>query len=961
MKKQRKAHTSWTKREWERIDAILKMIDGASQPTSWRDIDEFILKQTTQYFDFDYGIISRVDHLSQTIESASFKSRTKFVNPGQWRHLAKYKLSDKDILAYIVRKPVAVVINGPADVKKWKAHLNKEIFDRFHHQNLVRMWVPFVFQESINPKGPKQIDVLGVIEAGYHIGKKRSINRHQQALFKLFIRSCANSLQRVTLLEQQKTLAGIAERSERQVDADLVLKKLLEECVKVVQGDSGDITFLTHYDSKLRFFVGGDSSRVPIIYKIPHAKFRHLMRELETSKSGETGIVGKVAATGQYKWSNDVKRDEDYIEEFPEVQSELAVPLRYEGKVIGVLNINSNQKNWFSDRKARIVQAAADEGTRLYENARFIEPLTELISPFSPFEKIDVIYSKVIEIIEQFLKTETVSIWEKRTGPQTKKSEGEHRLEIRLKRVASSTGFGEGNAKINRQTLSYASFTGKALRTLDVCYANERQLRDRRKMVFAQFAKENGLRSLTSVPIRIGSEAYAAINIFSRRNTELFDEEKLILQILASKAAIALQSARLLSSFDRISEALLDGNVEETLKQITTSALDVLHAEPVILFRYDQNGRGFNPKAIIAGNLIHKNVHIVPNKNDIAMKVLDQGTVYVKNDKQYSEFEREVGRKWLSNRFDEDFFHREKIRSFAAVKLEHERETVGVMFFNYREQQEFSEPTVRLINGFASQASSAIYSARLTAQNKQFWETRRADSLSLAASEIISSLAHNAANVLNSINGWFGLLDETVKQSRSRSRSQKRVEQLLKKLKRPLGVLREDFSRLRDYQIVDELKIEPCEINKLISSSLFILSNRIKKQRVKVVLSLKTPSPVIQCDKLQTQHVILNLLLNALEAMREKGMLTVESVVDNKGGNLEIQISDTGAGIPKQIRPKIFELYYSTKTRKAGAGLGLPISRYILNRHRGRIDFATSKRGTTFTVYLPLIQGAADA
>lgn len=954
-------HTSWSKREWERIDAILKMIDGASQPTSWRDIDEFILKQTVEYFAFDYGIISRVDHLSQTVESVSFKSKTNLIKPGEWKHLAKYKLSDKDILAYIVRKPVTVVINGPRDIKKWKAHLSREIFDRFGHDKLVRMWVPFVFQENINPKTPKKIDVLGVIEAGYHISNQRSINRHQQALFKLFIRSCANSLQRVTLLEQQKTLAGIAERSEREVNANSILKKLLEECVKVVRGDSGDITFLTHYDRKLRFFVNGDSSASAIVYKIPQTKLRFLERELEISKRGKTGIVGKVASTGQYKWSNDVKRDRDYIEEFAEVQSELAVPLRYEGKVIGVLNINSNEKNSFSDRKARIVQAAADEGTRLYENARFLEPLTELVSPFSPFERVEDIYSRVIQIIEQFLKTKTVSIWEKRTSPSAKNSKGEHQLEIKLKRVAASDGFGIGDSEISRQSLPYTSFTGKALRTLQVCYANQKQLRDQRKIVFANFAKENELRSLTSVPIRIGREAYAAINVFSRRNTEFFDEEKLILEILASKAAIALQSARLLTSFDNISEALLDGNAERILRKITTSALDVLHADPVILFRYEPNSRRFRSGAIISGNLIHKNVHIVPNKNDIAIKVLEKGTVHIRGEREYAEFEREVGRKWSSRRFSEDFWRREKIRSFAAVKLEHDHETVGVMFFNYREQQDFTEPTVRLIKAFASQASSAIYSARLTAQNKDFWETRRGDSLSLSASEIISSLAHNAANVLNSINGWFGLLDETVKKSRSRSRSQKRVEQLLKRLERPLEVLREDFSRLRDYQIVDELNIERCEVNDLISNSLFILSNRIKKQRIKLGLNLETPSPVIKCDKLQTQHVLLNLLLNALEVVKEKGTLKVESIVDNKAGNLEIHISDNGPGIPREIRPKIFELYYSTKSRKAGAGLGLPISRYILNRHQGRIDFTTSTRGTTFKVYLPLSQGASDA
>src|SRR6185503_48511 len=105
---------------------------------------------------------------------------------------------------------------------------------------------------------------------------------------------------------------------------------------------------------------------------------------------------------------------------------------------------------------------------------------------------------------------------------------------------------------------------------------------------------------------------------------------------------------------------------------------------------------------------------------------LPDPALYLETEQQYLDFQRKVKRVWDGDRFPSDFWHREKIKSSAALRLTHNGQPVGIMFVNYRTPQKFNEPTRKLIRAFAAQAASAI------ARTKQFWETHRRDSFSLS-------------------------------------------------------------------------------------------------------------------------------------------------------------------------------------------------------------------------------------
>lgn len=930
-----------------RLKKLLEIIDEVSRQETLPQSYQAILQATTGFFGFDFGTISRIDYMNRMVETVlAHSAKFDLVDPNQWLPLSRYEWNKRDILTDVLNTKSAVIINAATAGEPRDERLNEEIYTRFQHQNLARIWVPFIFRRTANDSKPndRQQDdtVLAIIEAGYHRQTQPTINKEKSELFIRFIESCAKSLQWGELLEERKSVDDILKKfnEERSPgwDAKDILRKLLQTSVDLVGGDWGDVTFLTHADDKIKFI---DHT---ISYRLPPQGSGRLMYELEVGETGNTGIVGYVAATEKHYWSNDVKNDPKYIEEFEEVKSELAVPLRFYGQTFGVLNINSNKRDWFDERKATLVQTVTDQGAILYQNARLVAPLYKLISPFNPFASPPEIYAKVIHIIEDFLDTKTVSVWAKVADDHT----------FTLQLAGASSSLAQKYKEKNITTLPLNTFTAEAVAKKSCVYVSEEEIQE--KFIYAEFARQNELRSMTSVPMLAGDDIYGVINVFSRRNTKLFDEEMTILQILANKAAIALQSALLIESFSDTASIALNDDIHTILNRIARKALEILHADPIILFRYDASAKQFAPDAIRAGNLYDESVQIEPNENDMANLIVTQNKpIYLKNEADYLDFEREVNRRWHSERFDQDFWHRENIQSLAALKLEHRGETVGVMFINYRKPKDFTDYVERLIKVFASQAASAIYNAKISEQNKQFLEIRRADSLSLSVSEIVSSLAHNAGHLLNRINHRFGKIDNLLSRGKFGEAQWSQIKEEVEKMKDPLDELSADFERLDDYRKLDEMRLEYHEINALVKESLDMIRDMFHNQRVSVDERYAANLPQVNCDENQIKHVLLNLFLNATEAMGHKGKLSVATSLNRQKQEIEIRVSDTGPGIPREHRDKIFEMYFTTKKQKAGSGSGLPISRYIIKEHGGHIELGpSSSKGASFFVYLPL-------
>jgi len=102
--------------------------------------------------------------------------------------------------------------------------------------------------------------------------------------------------------------------------------------------------------------------------------------------------------------------------------------------------------------------------------------------------------------------------------------------------------------------------------------------------------------------------------------------------------------------------------------------------------------------------------------------------------------------------------------------------------------------------------------------------------------------------------------------------------------------------------------------------------------------------------------VVINIVINAADAMEENGVLTIETCKAPNAAEILLKISDTGKGIPEDILPLIFEPFFTTKKVGKGTGLGLSIVHGIVTRAGGKIEVASSAKGATFTIRLPIAQ-----
>jgi two-component system NtrC family sensor kinase len=150
----------------------------------------------------------------------------------------------------------------------------------------------------------------------------------------------------------------------------------------------------------------------------------------------------------------------------------------------------------------------------------------------------------------------------------------------------------------------------------------------------------------------------------------------------------------------------------------------------------------------------------------------------------------------------------------------------------------------------------------------------------------------------------------------------------------------------------------PADLNRLVRTTIGLVDHKLKMIEAQPVLELQADLPPIKCDASQIQQVILNLILNAAEAMQTKGGGTVTVSTRLVDGSVELRVQDTGEGIAPENLPKIFDPFFTTKPEGKGVGLGLAVLYGIIKAHEGEVEVTSKKdAGTTFIVTLPLQPG----
>jgi len=219
---------------------------------------------------------------------------------------------------------------------------------------------------------------------------------------------------------------------------------------------------------------------------------------------------------------------------------------------------------------------------------------------------------------------------------------------------------------------------------------------------------------------------------------------------------------------------------------------------------------------------------------------------------------------------------------------------------------------------------------------------------------LASGVAHELNNPLTSILMNINLLMEEV-------RDQANIHTELKRISDDTLRCRRIIDDLRDFSRRHELDIRSSNLNDVVGSTLGLIKHQLELHGIALRQDFSSDLPLMSFDPDRMRQVLMNVFVNAIQAMPRGGSLTVETAL--REGLVEIAVQDSGAGIPRDIRGKIFDPFFTTK--EAGTGLGLSIVYRIMQEHGGRIEVesrtaeeiatgSSGSVGTTIRLYIPL-------
>jgi signal transduction histidine kinase len=228
-------------------------------------------------------------------------------------------------------------------------------------------------------------------------------------------------------------------------------------------------------------------------------------------------------------------------------------------------------------------------------------------------------------------------------------------------------------------------------------------------------------------------------------------------------------------------------------------------------------------------------------------------------------------------------------------------------------------------------------------------------------SKLTGGLAHEIKNPLSTVKINLNLIREELEDSVSAESGKIAADKngtRLKRAIRKLAVVQKETDRVE--QILDgflryvdrtELQLASIDINELVGDMIDFYTPQAQSRSVTIHQALHNEPLVCKIDPNMLKQVILNLFINAQQAMSSGGELMIRT--DKKEKDALIQISDTGSGIPPDRLPHIFDAYYSS--RPHGSGLGLPTAKKIIDAHKGSISVNSELgKGTSFQIRLPL-------
>jgi two-component system sensor histidine kinase HydH len=465
-----------------------------------------------------------------------------------------------------------------------------------------------------------------------------------------------------------------------------------------------------------------------------------------------------------------------------------------------------------------------------------------------------------------------------------------------------------------------------------------------------ELARREGLVSMLSVPMCIKSRVVGVINCYTSYPHPFSKMEEEMLTTVANQAAICIDNSGLMETLD----------IDEILKLVLEGVTKNIGFDRARLYLVNEKKNILECKMAVGVDEDRiKGVVLSLDKHDsvVARSIFEKKPFVIpeaQNDPRVNPIMKE--------KFN--------LHSLVVIPLFAKDKALGAIAADHVEAgRSITKQTLESVMTFAQQAGLAIHNAFMYQELKTFSQQMeekiqqttadlRKTEAQLIRSEKLAALGQLAAGIAHEIRNPLTSINILIHSLRDKPSEEERRQE-------DLRVIEEEIHRINE--IVDQFLrfakpapplLQEADVLSLFEETLHLLKPQIEKNRISVQKEFPSLPPTV-LDREQMKQVILNLLLNALQAMPGGGRLRLSAQVLEDNRWIQLSIQDTGVGILPEDMNKLFDPFFSTK--EGGVGLGLSIAHRILDQHRGKIQAeSTPGQGTLFTLWLPISRGVND-
>jgi len=393
-----------------------------------------------------------------------------------------------------------------------------------------------------------------------------------------------------------------------------------------------------------------------------------------------------------------------------------------------------------------------------------------------------------------------------------------------------------------------------------------------------------------------------------------------------------------LSRFSKAMISILD--IESLSKKIIETICQTMGVEKASLFLWDEEKGEYR---LVESKNVSLSTPTLPRDDSLARYLKKFGEIIVRE-----ELAKGTNIPELKNVVAE----MSSLEAEVSIPFISKGQLIGMMNLSHKFNREiYSHEDIDLLSTLANQTAIAVENARLYEDLKRSKSyIRRADRLA-SLGTLTAGLAHEIRNPLVAIKTFTQLLPERMEDEEFRN-------QFLPIASNEVDRISLLINELLDFAKPSEPRLDPEDINDILDGMILLVSTESKKKQIQIIKKYANDLPLVSVDREQIKQVFLNILLNAIEATPENGQITIKTRSFSKPGGepyAQIEITDTGKGIPEDYLEDIFNPFFTTKSK--GSGLGLSISNQIVQEHRGYISVESQvNKGTSFFINLPLRQ-----